>query len=59
MKNLNKIKNLYYIVLRIFYRADLKIRGNLKYIFIKLRGSNYKNRLNLKANIEIVLDKIN
>ncbi len=58
MKFLRKIRNLNYILLRILFRIQLQIGANLKYIFLKLRGSNYKNRLNLKDNIEIVLDKI-
>ena len=53
-----RIRNLTYDLLRIFFRIQLRIGANLKYIFLKLRGSNYKNRLNLKSNIEVVLDKI-
>ena len=58
MKFLKKIKTTFDLLLRIFFRIQLRIGANLKYIFLKLKGSDYKKRLNLKDNIEIVLDKI-
>ena len=56
MKNLKRIRK--HTLFRIFFRIRLRIEAYLKYIFLKLRGSNYKNRLYLKDNIEILLDKI-
>ena len=58
MLTLKKIKELYDFLFKSFIRFESIINSNLKYIFLKLCGSNFKSRLNLEANIEIILDKI-
>tara|TARA_B100001093_G_scaffold461371_1_gene475772 strand:+ start:24 stop:1280 length:1257 start_codon:yes stop_codon:yes gene_type:complete len=59
MKILNSIKSIYIYFLKIFFIVENEINPIFKYVFIKLRGSNYKSRLIVKDNIKIILDKIN
>ncbi len=59
MFTLKKIIKLYDFLFKIFIRFESLINSNLKYLLLKLSGSNFKSRLKLKTNLDIILDKIN